>query len=216
MSRSLQDTRRWMDEGTKLFHDALAGLDEDGLGAPTLLPGWTRKHLLAHVAANADAVRNLVHWAATGERTPMYSSAGQREADIQAGSRRPAEELLRWSEASAARLSAAMDRLTQSAWTVEVVTAQGRQVPASETPWMRAREVMVHAVDLGTGVSFTDLPDGFLHALVEDVLARRGRDTDVLGSLPARAAYLTGRADGETAGVRTPDGAPAPDLPPWL
>ncbi|WP_280448142.1 maleylpyruvate isomerase N-terminal domain-containing protein, partial [Nocardia cyriacigeorgica] len=28
--------------------------------APTLLPGWQRRQLVAHVAANADAVGNLV------------------------------------------------------------------------------------------------------------------------------------------------------------
>ena len=39
---------------------------------------------------------------------------------------------------------------------------------------MRAREVMVHAVDLGTGVTFADLPTDFLMALCEDIVARRG------------------------------------------
>ena len=32
-----------------------------------------------------DAVGNLVHWAATGERTPMYASPEQRNTDIDAG-----------------------------------------------------------------------------------------------------------------------------------
>ena len=66
-----------------------------------------------------------------------------------------------------------MASLTDEQWEAEVVTAQGRTVPASETPWMRAREVMVHAVDLGTGIGFDDLPDGFLVALCDDIVGKR-------------------------------------------
>jgi maleylpyruvate isomerase len=109
-----------------------------------------------------------------------------------------------------------MDDLTEDEWRAQVVTAQGRDVPASETPWMRARELMVHAVDLDAGVAFSDLPADFLEALVTDVLGKRGAEADVAGPLAGRAAYLTGRADGATAGVLALGGAPAPDLPPWL
>lgn len=41
--------------------------------------------------------------------------------------------------------------LPDANWTHEVRTAQGRTVPASETVWMRTREVWVHAVDLDNG-----------------------------------------------------------------
>ena len=214
MARSLQDARRWVGEGTRLFGDSLAQLDD--LSVATALPGWSRAHLVAHVAANAEAVGNLVHWASTGERTPMYSSPEQRAADIESGSRRGRDDLVGWFGASAGRLEQAMDALTDKQWQARVVTAQGREVPASEIPWMRSRELMVHAVDLGAGVGFDDLPSDFLEALVEDVLGKRGADADVAGLLAGRAAYLTGRADGETAGVLSPDGSPAPELTPWL
>jgi len=85
MTRSLDDARRWVQQGTKLLGGALGGLDEDAFAASSGLAGWTRKHLVAHVAANADAIGNLVRWAATGERTSMYSSPEQRNADIEAG-----------------------------------------------------------------------------------------------------------------------------------
>jgi hypothetical protein len=65
-------------------------------------------------------------------------------------------------------------------------------------------------------VRFEHLPDDFLRALVADVLVKRSPEADVEGDLAGRAAYLTGRVDGARAGVRTPDGRPAPDLPPWL
>ena len=111
MNRTLSDARRWVDQGTKLVADALAGLGEEDLAAPSALPGWSRKHLLAHLAANAEAVGNLVHWAATGERTPMYSSPEQRNADIESGSRLAGSELVAWFERSASALATAMDAL---------------------------------------------------------------------------------------------------------
>jgi maleylpyruvate isomerase len=215
-ARSHEDALHWVDLGTKLCRSATEGLIEASAAEPSLLPGWTRKHLLAHLAANADAVGRLVHWATTGERTPMYSSPDQRATDIEQGVQQSLVSLLAWFDRSAATLATDMAALDSEQWAAEVVTAQGRTVPATETPWMRSRELMVHAVDLDAGVTFDDLPSAFLEALVEDVLTKRGREVAVTGSPAGRAAYLTGRADGETSGVRTPAGDPAPELPPWL
>ncbi|WP_037356854.1 maleylpyruvate isomerase family mycothiol-dependent enzyme [Amycolatopsis orientalis] len=192
----------WVSSGTELF---LTHAKE--LSGPSALPGWTRKHLAAHVAANADALGNLVHWARTGERTPMYASPEQRNADIDAGSRLPEAQLASWLRDSARSLESAMAALTPRQWQNEVVTAQGRTVPATEIPWLRAREVCVHAVDLGTGLSFADLPEAFLSALVAEIQAKRGLDSLPDGPLPDVAAYLAGRPHSLTG---------VPDLGPWL
>ena len=48
--------------------DALTG---DQVREPSLLPGWTRGHVLTHVARNADGLRNLLIWARTGTEIPM-------------------------------------------------------------------------------------------------------------------------------------------------
>lgn len=211
MTRTPADARRWMTEGTTLVLDAVAGLGEDGYAAATLLPGWTRKHLVAHLAANADAVGNLVHWAATGTETPMYRSAEERAAGIARGETMSAVELDAWLRSSAEQLSEAMDRLSAEQWQHEVVTAQGRVVPASETTWMRAREVCVHAVDLDTGITFDDLPDGFNEALCEDIRHKRGLQElprEVSGApLAEVTAWLAGRPHSITD---------APELGPWL
>lgn len=194
-------SRRWTTEGTKLFLDVVSYDGESGL------PGWSRRHLAAHVAANADALGNLVHWAATGEPTPMYASPEERAAGIERGRQLPEAELDAWLRDSAARLDTAMDDLTDDQWAAEVVTAQGRTVPATTIPWLRAREVCVHAVDLDLGVTFADLPDDFLEALCADVVAKRGGVPHVDGALAERAAWLTGRPHALTG---------APELGAWL
>lgn len=207
MSRVLDDTRRWADQGTSVLLAATTGLDESSYDSASLLPGWTRKHLVAHVASNADALGNLVHWAATGERTPMYASPEERAAGIERGPALSAPELDAWLRSSAADLGAAMDRLTDEQWESPVVTARGRTVPATQIPWLRAREVWVHAVDLGIDVTFADLPDDLLTELCADVVAQRGSVPDVVGDLSERAAWLTGRPHLLTD---------APALGPWL
>jgi maleylpyruvate isomerase len=222
---------QWVVEGTELLLGGLDRLDDGDLDAPTALPGWTRRHLLAHVASNAEAIGRLVTWAGTGRETPMYASPEQRAADIEAGARRSAPELRAAVRRTADELAEAFAALPEEAWRAEVVTAQGRTVPASELPWMRAREVCVHAVDLGAAIGFADLPVAFCTALVDDIVGRRstrgdgpaltiaavGADTTwtiegvgephrVVLPVPELAAWLAGR----------PARTGLPDLPPWL
>jgi maleylpyruvate isomerase len=224
--RTLAGARGWAALGTELFLEAAAPFGPAEYAAPTPLPGWSRAHLAAHLAANADALGNLVHWAATGEPTPMYASPAERLAGIERGRALPAAELAAWVRESAQRLTAGLDALTPEQWQAPVTTAQGRTVPAAELPWLRAREACVHAVDLAAGPAFADLPAGFLTALCADVLAKRApsfalRTPDgsvewsppdgdggpvVEAELPQLAAYLTGRQQIEGA----------PPLGPWL
>jgi maleylpyruvate isomerase len=211
MGRTLADNRRWMAEGTAMFLGGVAEMSAEDFDEPSDLPGWTRKHVVSHVAANAEAIGNLVHWAATGERTPMYASQEARDAGIEHGVTLPTAELVDWLRRSAETLDAAMDALTERQWHHEVVTRQGRTIPATELPWMRAGEVCVHAVDLGVGIGFADLPTGFNGALSDEI--RRQRGLDVLpidldtAPIDQIAAWLAGRSH------RLRD---APDLGPWL
>ncbi|ROO84299.1 maleylpyruvate isomerase [Actinocorallia herbida] len=183
-------TRDWMDQGTALFLKTLDGLGDADFDAPSALPGWTRKHLVAHVHYNAEALRRLVSWAATGVESRMYAGPEQRGAEIEAGAELPAGRLRELVHGSAAALAADLDALPDEAWRSPVVTALGRTVPVSETPWMRTREVSIHAVDLAAGTSFADLAQDVNAAIAADALAThagRGHAADL-------AAWLTGRA----------------------
>jgi maleylpyruvate isomerase len=193
-------TREWMDEATRLVLATVDGLSDDDFDAPTLLPGWTRRHLLAHIHYNAEALRRLVSRARTGAESRMYASTEQRNAEIEAGSKLPVAQMRTMVHGSAKALAADLDALPEPAWRNEVVTAQGRTVPATEIVWMRTREVAVHAVDLAAGADFADLPADLVRALIDDTLTRRLAG----GHGPALARWLTGRTDR------------APDLGPWL
>ncbi|MEU7629053.1 maleylpyruvate isomerase family mycothiol-dependent enzyme [Nocardia sp. NPDC049220] len=233
--RALAQTRRWAVLGTDLFTRAVSD-DEDWLRAASGLPEWSRRQLVAHVAANADALGNLVHWAATGEPTPMYPTPHTRAAEIARGSELPCPDLLAWLRLSADGLADAMAALDGRQWKTSVVTAQSRTVAATEIPWLRAREVCVHSVDLAHGITFADLPADFLAALCDDVVAKPataprpalvleatdsgdrwvlpGNESPITlaGSLHQITAYLTGRPNHLTSD----DASPPPVLGPWL
>lgn len=188
------ETRTWMDRTTEILLEQVDGLSDAAWDGPSLLPDWRPREVVAHVHHNAEALLNLASWARTGVEKRMYPSMEQRDADIAVTAQLPASELRALVHGSAERLAAALDELTDEQWGSTVITAQGREVAATEIPWMRAREAGIHAIDLGGGAGFEDLPQGFVHQLVEDVVRLRLSR----GEGPTLAAWLTGR---ETDGI---------------
>lgn len=210
-----EQTIDWAAQGTALVLAALDGLDDADLKAPCELPGWTRGHLLAHLAANAEALGRLVSWARTGVESRMYASADQRDADIESGAAMAGPDLRAWVRRSAAELAAGLDGLSAVAWDAEVITAQGRTVPATTIPWLRARETCVHLVDLGAGYEFSHLPAAFCLALVGDLAAwRGGKGNGPALELAATDAPDRWRVDG--AGPAHEVALPAAELAGWL
>jgi len=156
--------------GTAYFAQRLAELSDSDLDGETLLSGWSRRHLLAHVGYNAAALCRLLDWAASGVETPMYASAEQRGREIAEGATLSAAALRNLFDHTVARLDEKWRHLPASAWDAQVRTAQGRLVPVSETAWMRTREVWIHTVDLGNGGRFGDFPDVVLESLLTDIV----------------------------------------------
>ena len=209
-------TLAWMNDGTDRLLARVSGLSDVALKGPTTLPGWSRRYLLSHMAANADALRNLVYWARTGEERRMYASAEDREAGIAAGAEASDTEVRARVESSSTALAADLDELGDGpGWDAKIITAQGLTRSASEIPWMRVREVYIHIVDLAVGVGFGDLPPEFLTVLLDDVTVRRSSK----GGGPALivAATDTGdRWDVAGSGSPVPVSAPLADLTAWL
>jgi maleylpyruvate isomerase len=164
-------TRRWMRDGERFVAGTVHRIADADLCAPSLLPGWSRAHVVGHLARNAEALGRLAAWAHTGVETPMYRDRDQRAAEIEAASALPAEVLRRDLDRTAEDLERALDALNDQSWHAEVRSALGRTVPAAEIPWMRVREVWLHAVDLDAGACLADLPTEVIDALLDDVTA---------------------------------------------
>lgn len=224
-------------EGQRRVEALAATLSDADTAAPSALPGWTRGHVLTHLARNADALVNLLTWARTGVPTPMYASPAQRDADIETGASRTAEELRADVRDSAARFHATADALSAQQWAAPVRTRAGREIPASEVPWLRVREVWLHLVDLDAGARLADVPEDVAWPLVREVaewmsgrvdtaldivvpghpgVVRLGSGAprgEVRGTAASVAGWLTGRSRGEDLDC---GGRPPSELPPWL
>ncbi|SBT44352.1 maleylpyruvate isomerase family mycothiol-dependent enzyme [Micromonospora auratinigra] len=227
-----------LDAATDRLLRSVAAFGPADAAGPSLLPGWTRGHVLTHLARNADAFVNLLTAARTGEDIPMYASPQARTADIEAGAGRSPAELLDDLRAGSARFAAAVEAMPVEAWAATVQTRRGPW-PAATLVWGRLREVEVHHVDLAAGYRPADWPDAFAQRLLHEVTTGLAADPGapamvlrfdgvrheivvgdpegaptVTGPAPELAAWLIGRSAGEVLTV-TPDG-PLPTPPEWI
>lgn len=231
----------WMREGEARFVGQLDGLTDIELREDSALPDWSRAHVAAHVARNAEAVSRLLSWARTGEEQQMYPDVETRNRDIETAARQEDDQLRADVRHTAAKFDADIVALPGSAWTSRVRTFQGRDIPASATLWMRTREVWMHLVDLGSGVSVESWPGDLVDAVLDEVTeTMSGRDdapswllqaTDrertwrigpgaaddltyrkVSGKAADLLAWLTGRSTGEGLAAE----GVLPDPPPWM
>ncbi|MGH3663822.1 MAG: maleylpyruvate isomerase family mycothiol-dependent enzyme [Micromonosporaceae bacterium] len=227
-----------LDRATSRLLEAVRGLSDAEVLAPSLLPNWSRGHVIAHLARNADGLGNLLTWAHTGVKTPMYASPQARDADIDAGAARAASEQVADFERTADQLARQAADMPAEAWGAQVELRGGAEVPAATLMWARLREVEIHHVDLDLGYRHLDWPDDFAHRLLHDLatdfgnrdngpravlrVPNAGHDLDVgadreapviTGSAQAVAGWLTGRHDG--AGLAIEPGAALPIIPAW-
>ncbi|MGX1269266.1 maleylpyruvate isomerase family mycothiol-dependent enzyme [Streptomyces phaeoluteigriseus] len=215
-------------DATERLLSAVAELDNASVTQSSRLPGWSRGHVLAHLARNADALVNVL------EGRPMYVDAAVRDADIERDAPRPLDAQLADLRDSAARFqetgSAPAD------WSRTVELRNGVTDSAARVPFRRWAEVELHHVDLGIGYELEDPPEEFVVREIDFLTERfaghpgvppahltdgtrawrTGREADspevtVTGSRADLLGWLAGRRDGSSLTV---DGGPLPVLPP--
>ncbi|MER7228482.1 maleylpyruvate isomerase family mycothiol-dependent enzyme [Streptomyces rubradiris] len=194
-------------EATDRLLTAVAALDNAALAGPSRLPGWSRGHVLAHLARNADALVNVL------KGRPMYPSAEARDADIEEGAPRPVEVQAADVRDSAARFQAAGE--VPADWTRTVELRNGVTDSASRVPFRRWVEVELHHVDLGIGYELEDLPAEFVERETGFLAERFSGHSDVpaVRLTDGTRAWTTGR--GADTPAITVTGRPA-DLLGWL
>lgn len=170
-----------------------AGLTDGQAREPSALPGWSRGHVLTHLARNADGLRNLLIWARTGVVTPQYPSQQARDEAIEAGAGRPAAALLADLRDSAAEFLAEAASMPGSSWPVTVHGVRGRGHPAWYTLARRLSEVEIHHVDLAAGYQPSDWPGWFAADGLESVAGEFAQRADVP---PARLRVTGGDPGG--------------------
>lgn len=131
-------------------------LGEAELREPSLCAGWSRAHVLTHLARNADALVNLVRWAADGRERPAYPSETVRAAEVELGAGRSRTDIMSDLVASEERFRAEAEVLTGPAGEAVVRSRVGTPVTGAQVVAMRLLEVVFHHVDLRAGYTFDD------------------------------------------------------------
>lgn len=135
------------------------GLTEADVRRPSLLPGWSRAHVLSHLAGNADGGSRLLEGVASGIPGWEYVDLDSRAADIEEGSHAPVEMLVSRLEMTAQRFDNACAAVSPELWSTPVTWTTGHRNAASEVVTLRLFEVEIHHVDLAAGRTIDDWPD---------------------------------------------------------
>jgi maleylpyruvate isomerase len=150
-----------IDQATQRLLDDARSIPEAELRVPSLLPGWTRAHVLAHLARGADAMRNVLIGARSGRDRPAYASARARDAGIEQGAAMSVKELMADLADSAMAFRTVAKQLPDDAWRVRVRVLDAAPFPAAGVLTRRLAEVELHHCDLGTGYGPADWPAAF-------------------------------------------------------
>jgi maleylpyruvate isomerase len=210
--------------------------DDGDLAEPSLCEGWTRGHVLAHVALNAHSLVNLMEWARTGVETPQYPGWEERDRDIERLSARTKTEHLDALAEAADAFASAARHVPTDRWDFDVSGIGGTPQPARRFLFGRLREVEIHHVDLRGGYTPADWDGAFVRAVLEEVPARLGPGATeafvveavdaglsvtvgdgpparrVRGAADSLLAWLLGRSDGHDLDA---GGSGLPPVPSW-
>jgi maleylpyruvate isomerase len=189
-------------------------LGPDDYREPSALPGWSRAHVVAHLALNAEGLARAVDAVARGHVVPIYDSNDQRDADIEELADAKPPEIRERLFAGGQALRDALGLIDGDHWDTAVPrTPGGPETPVSTVPETRRREVEIHHADLAAGYRASDWPEDFRVALLDTVTVDRANDPDS----PVFAVRATDTVRTWSAGAEQPvvEGRAA-DLGWWL
>ena len=208
------------------------GMSDAEYAEPSLLPDWTRGHVVAHLALNAEGLAGALRGLTEGRSVPMYASQEARDGDIAVLGAAEPQAVRGRLLGAVTDLSHAIAAIPEEAWDSSIDrTPDGRRTfQASSVPWMRHREVEIHHADLGLAYSRADWPVAFAERLVESMVGRcpderitlHATDLDrtwevagggprVTGTVTDLAWWLTGRSGADL----TCDSGAVPAMAAW-
>lgn len=168
----------------------LISTDGFDVAAPSRLPDWTKGHVLTHIANSGIGHVGIFDGAARGEVTAQYPHGVEgRAADIEAGAVRPAREQIDAFRDANEQLE---ERYATTDWRGTGTSPRGGEVPITDLPFFRTREVTIHHIDLDIGFEFDDLPPDYLRLELRRMeMLWTARQPMGLTPLPAAALALT-------------------------
>ncbi len=223
-----------LDVASQEFTRTVDSLTGKELAAPSLLPGWTRAHVVAHVALNGLSLAAVISGLVRGNPVAMYESDAQRDGDIEELAHAAPSELRERHLVATTEFADAVALMDESHWSGRIDRLPGGPAwPMVTVVPTRRRELEIHHVDLATSYIRADWPEDFVVELLDTVTVDhtaegpfRVRATDlgrswfvgdddgptVMGRGFDLGWWLTGRGEGEDLSCES---GQLPALGPW-
>jgi maleylpyruvate isomerase len=166
--------------------------------APSTLPGWSRGHLLAHIAGICDALARQVEHGRQGEKVELYDGGVDgRNRAIELAAGHSLEEHREDVAAAVQRALAAFDALGEDEWQTRIAFRDGVIFDAGLALW---RELVIHTADLDAGTGPEVWNRDFCSHLFDFLAARVPAETRLVLQ-PVALPPLTLGAGGSTVVV---------------
>lgn len=196
----------WARRGTAYFARLLNRMSDADLDAPSALEGRSRRDIVAHVGYHARALGEIVSWGRQ-DLGVMPGSALVDPEDVRRRATQPPRALRNLFAHSEVHLNVEWRDLDDAHWGAAVEDTAGSRIALRDTPWLRARAVWLHAVDLDAGGRLADAPPDFIEALTGELSA--GARFDGSGHPADIAGWLSGRSRRNLVS----GGGPPPEIP---
>ena len=204
----------------------VAHLDDPTARAASGLPGWSRGHVITHIANFSEAMTRQVDEALQGRLIEVYDGGRPaRDAAIEAGANRPSAELRSHLSEAVTTLLSAWGKVGPDDWDRPILHRNSNLSAGVNATW---RELTVHTTDLDLGLTPANWSKPFCLHLLDFLRPRTpegihlilrsedttwengtGEDRTLIGTLTDLTAWYAGRTP------PNPIQGPTPDLLPW-
>lgn len=160
-----------LETSTRLLVRTVDAMTDDQWAAPSLLPGWSRAHVVAHLTLTPESQISALRGLQEGRAVPMYTSDAVRDqhiADLAGCSPSYLRDRLL---ASSTGMGDWITKLSSPGadWTGATFerTPGGRIFRAADIPFIRLREIEIHHADLGLDYTSADWTTDFVERVLD-------------------------------------------------
>ena len=159
-----------LESATRRLIRTVDAMADSQFAEPSLLPGWTRGHVVAHLVLNAEGLAGALEGVREERSVPMYASQEARDGDIEKLSSAAPSALRDRLLASTSAVHEAVEELPEDLFSARIERTPGsdRGFTAGRVGEMRLREVEIHHADLDLEYTWAEWPSDFTVLLLDN------------------------------------------------
>jgi maleylpyruvate isomerase len=152
-----------IDASTDRLLGTVAELDIGQLESPSLLPGWSRRTVAAHLSYVAGAYQRMTRDGLAGVSATTYpGGVAERDRSLHGFDQLPPAEVFELLRGASASLRAMWRDLADDQWAVTLHEDRIGPLALGRLAALRLTELEVHHVDLGSGYTVDCWPSTFV------------------------------------------------------